>query len=109
MKKETTTATSRKKATGKASSKAGAKPASEVHSMANDVIKYLESHAKNLDKATIAKYVAVAVIVLYGIRKSNILGGLSLSIITAIVSKFMADKFEGDFVDIIPSSSEAKG
>jgi len=98
-----------KKTTSTTRKKGQAKPASDVHSTAQDVIRFLETKAKNMDKATLAKYIGVAVLVIYGIRKSNILGGITLSLLTGIVTKFMADKGAGgfDLSDIIPSKAKS--
>ena len=88
--------------------KASAKPLSDVHVMAQDVIKYLETHAKKIDKATLAKYIAVAVLIIYGIRKSNVLGSIAISLITGVASKFMADRMEGqDIAEVIPSEAKS--
>ena len=88
--------------------KPAAKPSSDVHSMADTVISYLGEQAKNMDKATLAKYVAIAVLVIYGIRKSNVLGSLAISLITGIVSKYLAERFEGHaFADLIPASAKS--
>lgn len=94
-------ATTRKKAT--------AKPVSDIQTMAQNVVHYLEGHAKKIDKATLAKYVAVAVLVIYGIRKSNVLGSLAISLITGIVTKFMADKLDGgsELAEMIPIEAKS--
>ncbi|HLP21387.1 MAG TPA: hypothetical protein VK174_13840 [Chitinophagales bacterium] len=87
--------------------KAAAKP-TDVHSMADTIVSYLGEQAKNMDKATLAKYVAIAVLVIYGIRKSNVLGSLAISLITGIVSKYLAERFEGHpFADLIPVSAKS--
>lgn len=92
--------TSRQKAAGKATS--------DIHSMADTVVSYLGEQAKNMDKATLAKYVAIAVLVIYGIRKSNVLGSLAISLITGVVSKYLAERFEGHaFADLIPASAKS--
>ena len=84
--------------------KATARPVSDVHSTAETVVRFLESKAKKIDKTTLAKYVAVAVLVIYGIRKSNILGSLAISLVTGVMTKFMADtlEIEADKKELIP-------
>ncbi|HLP52180.1 MAG TPA: hypothetical protein VK154_14925 [Chitinophagales bacterium] len=87
--------------------KAAVKP-TDVQSIADTVVSYLGEQAKNMDKATLAKYVAIAVLVIYGIRKSNVLGSLAISLITGVVSKYLAERFEGHaLADLIPASAKA--
>jgi hypothetical protein len=76
-------------------SSAHAAPDLDLQAMAEEVIKYIEDKAKNIDKATLAKYVGVAILVLYGLRKSNILGSLAMSVITGMVAKYVSDMMEG--------------
>lgn len=89
--------------------KATAKPVSDLQSRAEEIIKFLEGHAKKIDKTTLAKYVAIAALVIYGIRRSNVLGSLTISLLTGAITKFMADKIEGasDFAEVVPA--EGKG
>jgi hypothetical protein len=67
----------------------------DFEKMGRDVLKYLETHFANLDKADITKYVAVALVVLYGVRRSSILSSVAVSLITALVAKFLAEQIEG--------------
>jgi|ERR1043165_3107833 hypothetical protein len=101
-------ATTRKKAATSVK-RAKAKPESEVHSTAENILGFLETKARNMDKLTIAKYTAVALLVIYGIRKSNVLGSLAVSVVTGVVSKFMADNMgqEGDLAKMIPGLSKS--
>jgi hypothetical protein len=67
----------------------------DLQQMAQEVIKYIETHAKKLDKATLAKYAGIAVLVIYGLRKSNVLGSLALSLITGLVTKYVSEQMDG--------------
>jgi hypothetical protein len=77
-------------------SKSNSESSNDLQSMAEEVIKYIEAQAKNIDKATLAKYAAIAVLVIYGLRRSNVLGSLALSLITGLVTKYISDQFEGN-------------
>jgi hypothetical protein len=83
-----------KKSTASSKRKSNSKPTNDLQSMAEEVIKYIETQAKNIDKATLAKYAGIAVLVIYGLRKSNVLGSLVLSIITGVVTKYVSDQME---------------
>lgn len=65
---------------------------SDTQSAVKNVADYVLLNAKKLDKETIAKYVGIALLVIYGIRKSNVVGSLILSIVTGLVTKFMSEK-----------------
>lgn len=74
---------------------AGAKSRKADHqTMQDKVLGYINSNVKNIDKTQLAMYVGVALLVIYGIRKSNLMGSLTISLITAAISKFFAAELE---------------
>jgi hypothetical protein len=83
-----------KKSTGKNSKTNGA--TAELQNLAEEVIKYIETQAKDLDAATLAKYAGIAVLVIYGLRKSNVLGSIAISIVTGIITKYLSDQMQGE-------------
>jgi hypothetical protein len=88
--------TSSAKANTSSRKKSSSTSTEDLQSMAEEVIKYIETHAKKLDKATLAKYAGIAVLVIYGLRKSNVLGSLALSLVTGMVTKYITDQIQGD-------------
>ncbi len=66
----------------------------DMSEVAQQVLDYIETHTKKIDKTTLIKYIGLALVVIYGIRKSNILSSLAISIITGLVTKLLAERFE---------------
>jgi hypothetical protein len=84
-----------KTASGKSTGKTGKDSMSDLQAMADEAIKFIENKAMNMDKAQLAKYVGIAVLAFYGLRRSNILGSIAMSIVTGMVAKYVQDKMEG--------------
>jgi hypothetical protein len=54
-------------------------------------MKYLEDKVKDIDKAQLAKYAAVGVLLLAGLRKSGFIGGLAVTIAAGVITKYIAE------------------
>ncbi len=61
-----------------------------IESMIEKVADYLYAHAKTVDKATLLKYAGIAILVFYGLRKSNLLSGIAITLITGVITNLIS-------------------
>lgn len=64
--------------------------APHLEDMTQKVTDYLYEHVRNIDKATLLKYAGIALLVFYGIRKSNILSGIAITLISGLITNLLA-------------------
>ena len=87
--------TSKPKARTSLKSKAGKKKAQSqpnAKQVASKVISYMEEHFENFDKKSLIKFIPVAILLIYGIRKSNFLLSMILPIATGIIAKYSSER-----------------
>lgn len=58
-----------------------------VEDIADKVLIYIKSNNANVDKESLLKYAAVAVLGLYGLRKSGFMGNILISAAVALIAK----------------------
>ncbi len=64
----------------------------QIEEVAKKVMAYMKEHSQEFDKKTIAKYAAVGVLMLYGMRKNSVLGSMLVSIAAGIITKYILEK-----------------
>ncbi len=64
----------------------------KIEDMARQVYAYIKEYTGQMDKKTLAKYVAVATLVVFGLRKNNFLGRLVVSAAAGMVAKYILEK-----------------
>lgn len=62
----------------------------QIEPLVEKLTDYLYQHAKNIDKATLLKYVGIAILVIYGLRKSNLLSGIAITLISGLVANLIS-------------------
>jgi hypothetical protein len=63
----------------------------KVENLAKKVMTFLDDQTANMDKETLAKYAAVGVLLLAGMRKSGFLGGLAVSVAAGVLTKLVVE------------------
>ena len=83
-------------------------PANDIADKAKAVLTFIEEQGIKIDKASLAKYIVLAMAIVYGIRKSNVLGSITVSLITGLITKLLADKLEEDITLVEASHTKSK-
>lgn len=63
----------------------------QIEQIAKKVMAYMKEHSQEMDKKTIAKYAAVGVLMLYGMRKNSVLGSMMVSIAAGVITKYILE------------------
>ena len=72
----------------------------DAKEVASKVISYLEEHFENFDKKSLLKFIPIAILLIYGIRKSNFLLSMILPIATGLITKYFSDRSEAGEVHV---------
>jgi|GEM_PF-5031894 len=71
-----------------------AKGGFDIKKIAQKVMDYINGEEASADKETILKYVSVAILAIYGVRKGGLIGGLLLSAATGLVAKYVQESIK---------------
>jgi hypothetical protein len=63
----------------------------KIQDLSKRVMKFIDEQTADMDKNTLAKYAAVGVLLLAGMRKSGFLGGLAVSVAAGILTKMVVE------------------
>jgi hypothetical protein len=63
----------------------------DIKKIAQRVMDYIKDENGSLDREAILKYVSVAIVAIYGVRKGGIIGGLLVSAAAGLVAKYVTE------------------
>ncbi len=63
----------------------------DIKKIAQKVKDYIKGESGTFDQETIVKYISVAIVAIYGIRKGGLIGSLLLSVAAGLVTKYLLE------------------